>query len=130
MERSVQIFTKKNTSVQNYDFIMQPYETIPRIKLWKTTHRSRTFYNRQSIKHKNIKHKSIKHNVKRRYFAVEPVLFLQPDSSCHQGRKTSCFPIIAAILFTYLCAIVIVGTLVARLNVFKSVSNNTSLKTY
>ena len=55
------------------------------------------------------------------------VLFLQPDSSCHLRRKTCCLPIIAAILFTYLCASVIVGTLVARLNVFKSVSNNTSL---
>ena len=55
------------------------------------------------------------------------MLFLQPDSSCHLRRKTCCLPIIAAILFTYLCAIVIVGTLVARLNVFKSVLNNTSL---
>ena len=55
------------------------------------------------------------------------VLFLQPDSSCHLRRKTYCLPIIVAILFTYLCATVIVGTLVARLNVFKSVSNNTSL---
>ena len=34
---------------------------------------------------------------------------------------------VVAILFTYLFATVIVGTLVARLNVFKSVSNNTSL---
>ena len=55
------------------------------------------------------------------------VLFLQPDSSCYLRRKTCCLPIIAAILFTCLCATVIVGTLVARLSVFKSVSNNTSL---
>ena len=55
------------------------------------------------------------------------VLFLQPDSSCPLRRKTCSLPIIAAILFTYLCATVIIGTLVARLNVFKSVSNNTSL---
>ena len=55
------------------------------------------------------------------------VLFLQPDSSCHLRRKRCYLPIIAAILFTCLCATVIVGTLVARLNVFKSISNNTSL---
>ena len=42
MKRSVQNIHEKNTSVDNYDFIMQPYETIPRIKLQKTTHRSRT----------------------------------------------------------------------------------------
>ena len=41
MERSVQNVHEKSTSVENYDLIMQPYETIARIKLWKTTHRSR-----------------------------------------------------------------------------------------
>ena len=35
MERSVQNLHKKNTSVENYDFIMQPYETIPRINFGK-----------------------------------------------------------------------------------------------
>ena len=33
-------YSQKNTSVDNYDFIMQPYETIPPIKLRKTTHQS------------------------------------------------------------------------------------------
>ena len=44
MERSVQNIykKKKNTLVENHDFITQPYETILRIKLRKTTHRSRT----------------------------------------------------------------------------------------
>ena len=42
MERSVQNIHEKNTSVENYDFIMQPYVTISRIKLRKTMHRSRT----------------------------------------------------------------------------------------
>ena len=42
MERSVQNIHEENTSVENYDFIMQPYETVPRIKLRKTTHRSGT----------------------------------------------------------------------------------------
>ena len=46
---------------------------------------------------------------------------------CHLRRKTCYLPIIVAISFTYLCATVIVDTLVARLNVFKSVSNNTFL---
>ena len=46
---------------------------------------------------------------------------------CLLRRKTCCLPIIVAISFTYLCATVIVDTLVARLNVFKSVSNNTFL---
>ena len=49
------------------------------------------------------------------------VLFLQPDSSCHLLKKTCCLPIIVAILFTNLCATVIVGTSAARLNVSKSV---------
>ena len=43
--RNVEIcpeYSRKNTSVDNYDFIMQPYETIPPIKLRKTSHRSRT----------------------------------------------------------------------------------------
>ena len=35
-------YSRKNTLVENNDFIMQPYETIPRIKLRKATHRSRT----------------------------------------------------------------------------------------
>ena len=37
------------TSVDNYDFIMQPYVTIPRRKLRKTTHRSTEPFCRQSI---------------------------------------------------------------------------------
>ena len=37
-KRSVQNILGKISSVENYDFTMQSYETIPRIKLWKTTH--------------------------------------------------------------------------------------------
>ena len=35
-------YSRKNYVSGNYDFIMQPYEAIPRIKLRKTTHRPRT----------------------------------------------------------------------------------------
>ena len=55
MERSVQNIHEKITSVEIYDFIMQPYETIPRIKLRKTTHWSRTYYSIQSIQNKTYK---------------------------------------------------------------------------
>ena len=72
--------------------------------------------------------KQINSAVKRCYFAVEPrVVFTTRQLLPPTKKKTCCLPIIAVILFTYLCATVIVGTLVARLNVFKNVSNNTSL---
>ena len=45
---------------------------------------------------------------------VKPFLFLRPNCSCQQQRRTCHLPIIAAILSTNLCAAVIVGTLVAR----------------
>ena len=38
--RNGEICPEYYTSVENYDFIIQPYETIPPIKLRKTTHRS------------------------------------------------------------------------------------------
>ena len=54
-EKSVQNIHDTITSVDNYDFIMQPYETISRIKLRKTMHRSRTYYRIQSIWNKTCK---------------------------------------------------------------------------
>ena len=38
--RSNTVIERVENYVKNYDFIMQPYETIPRIKLRKTTRRS------------------------------------------------------------------------------------------
>ena len=50
-----------------------------------------------------------------------------PASSFQRLRKTCYLPIITAMLFTSFCATAIVGTLVARLNGWKSELNNTFL---
>ena len=60
--------------------------------------------------------KHITSAVKRCFFSVKPRLFLTPDSSYQQLRKTCYLPIITVMLFISLCATAIVGTLVARLN--------------
>ena len=39
-------YSRKSYVSGNYDFIMQPYKTISRKKLRKTTHRARTYYSR------------------------------------------------------------------------------------
>ena len=79
MERSVQNFHEKYTSVETHDFIMQPYETIPRIKLRKTTHRSRTFYSRQSFYNKNILNSYI--------IALSPLLRILSNGKYHTHTK-------------------------------------------